>query len=68
MRMATASPLDHDPVRAACLRAPTVKRLTADQRAELDQAMEDIQAGRSRLVPSEDVPAALEEIALGRGA
>jgi hypothetical protein len=66
--MATAMPLELDPIRAACMRAPTVKRLTAEERAELDQAMEDIHAGRSRVVPSDEVPAALEEIAQGRGA
>jgi len=64
--MATATPLDFDPIRAACARAPVVHRLTPDQRAELDQAVEDIAAGRSRVVAAEDVPAALEEIARSR--
>ncbi len=64
--MATAIPFDLDPIRAACARAPIVHRLTPEQRAELDQAMEDIAAGRSRVIAAEDVPAALEEIAQTR--
>jgi predicted transcriptional regulator len=61
--MATADPvsLPDDPILAAIARAPRVQRLTAEQRAELDQAMEDIAAGRVKLVPNEDVPAWLEE-------
>ena len=50
------------PVIAALRRAPIVRRLTPEQRAELDQQIEDIRAGRARLVRHEDVPAALEEI------
>jgi hypothetical protein len=64
--MATASPLAFDPIREACERAPVVRRLTPEQRAELDQAVLDIAAGRSRVVRSDDVPAALEEIARPR--
>ena len=66
--MATATPLDFDPVLAACDRAPIVHRLTPEERADLDQAVEDIAAGRSRVVMAEDVPAALEEIARARRA
>jgi hypothetical protein len=62
--MATAAPLDLDPVLAACKRAPVVRRLTPEQRAELDRAVEDIRAGRSRVVAADGVPEALEEIAL----
>lgn len=61
--MATATPLDLDPIRAACERAPVVHRLTPEERAELDQAVADIKSGRSRVVMAEDMPAALEEIA-----
>jgi hypothetical protein len=31
-------------------------------RAQLDQQLADIKAGRARLVPHEDLPAALEEL------
>ena len=61
--MATATPLALDPVRAACERAPLVKWLTPEERAELDQAMEDIKAGRVQPIRGEDVPAALEAMA-----
>lgn len=54
-----------DPVLEALDRAPRVQRLTAEQRAELDQAMDDIAAGRVQLVAHEDVPAWLEQH--GRG-
>jgi Spy/CpxP family protein refolding chaperone len=64
--MATASPL-HDPladhpVARAAARAPRVQRLTPEQRAELDQQMEEIRAGRARLVPHADVPGVIEEM------
>ena len=49
-----------DPVLAALDRAPAVRRLTPGQRAELDQASEDIAAGRVQLIPNDDVPAWLE--------
>jgi len=64
-RMSTAAvPADHDvhPVIAALRRAPKGEPLTPEQRAELDQAMEDMRTGRSRVVRQEDVPAALEEM------
>jgi hypothetical protein len=53
-----------DPVLAALARAPVGEPWTPEQRAELDQAMADIAAGRSRLVRDEDLPAALEEMYL----
>lgn len=41
-------------------RAPIGEPFTPEQRAELDQAMEDIAAGRVELVSNENVPAWLE--------
>lgn len=55
-------PGDDDPVLAALARAPRVSRLSPEQRAELDEQLADIKAGRSRLVRHEDLPAALEEM------
>jgi hypothetical protein len=52
-----------DPVGEALDRAPIGEPWTPEQCAELDQAMEDIRAGRARLVAHEDLPQALEEIA-----
>jgi hypothetical protein len=65
MAAANAPPAEPDPVHpviAAMRRAPVVRRLTPEQRAELGQQLEDIHAGRARLVRHENVPAALEEI------
>jgi hypothetical protein len=64
--MATANPLQpeaFDPVLDAMARAPVVRRLTTEQRAELDQAVADLAAGRSKAVPHDDAPAWLEEMA-----
>ena len=66
--MATAGPLDLDPIRAACARAPIVHRLTPEERAELDQDMADIAAGRMQVIAHEDMPAALEALRRERGA
>lgn len=52
-----------DPILAAIDRAPRVQRLTPEQRAELEQDLADIRAGRARLVAHEDLPRALEELA-----
>ncbi|WP_437617752.1 hypothetical protein [Sorangium sp. So ce1151] len=53
-----------DPILAAAIdRAPRVQRLTPEQRAELEQDLADIAAGRARLVAHEDLPQALEELA-----
>ncbi|WP_437595297.1 hypothetical protein WMF28_22435 [Sorangium sp. So ce590] len=52
-----------DPILAAIDRAPRVQRLTPEQRAELEQDLADITAGRARLVAHEDLPRALEELA-----
>jgi hypothetical protein len=60
--MATADPVAVHPVLAAIARAPVGAPYAPEQRAELDQALEDIRAGRARLVRHEDVPAALEEM------
>lgn len=49
-----------DPILEALQRAPVGEPFTPEQRAELDQAMEDIAAGRVALVANEDVPAWLE--------
>ncbi len=48
------------PVLAAIARAPVVRTLTPEQRAELDEAMEEIAAGRVKPVADEDVPDWLE--------
>lgn len=53
---------DLDPVLAAIARSPRGAPFTPEQRAELDHAMEEIAAGRARLVRNEDVPAVLEEL------
>ena len=58
----SAEPEQVHPVIAALRQAPIVHRLTPEQRAELDQQIEDIRAGRTRLVRHEDVPVALEAI------
>ncbi len=54
-----AAPVD-DPILAAMARAPKVSRLTAEERAQLDQLVADIEAGRSPVVRHEDLPSALE--------
>ncbi|WP_441285890.1 hypothetical protein ACSRUE_25665 [Sorangium sp. KYC3313] len=59
--------LPSDPILAALDRAPRVQRLTPEQRAELDQDLADIAAGRARLVAHEDLPRALEELAREQG-
>jgi len=45
------------PVIAAMRRAPIGEPFTPEQRAELDQAMEDIRAGRVKLIPDEELAA-----------
>lgn len=60
--MATKEPEAEHPALAAARRAPRVNWLTPEQRAELDAQIEDIKAGRARLVAHEDLPAALEEM------
>jgi hypothetical protein len=64
--MATAVPLQLDPILAAIARAPVGEPFTPEQQAELAQDLADIAAGRARLVAHDDVPAALEEIRLDR--
>ncbi len=49
-----------DPVLAAIDGAPRVHRLTPEQRAELEQDVVNIAAGRVNLVPNDEVPAWLE--------
>lgn len=60
--MADVRSAEDHPLLAALARAPIGKPLTPEQRAEVDQQMEDIKAGRARLVRHEDLPAALEEM------
>jgi|HubBroStandDraft_6_1064221.scaffolds.fasta_scaffold377209_1 hypothetical protein len=50
------------PVLRAVAGAPLVRALTPEQRAELDQAVADIAAGRVQLVPHEDVERALAQM------
>lgn len=67
--MATANPVGHDPIRDALARAPLGEEdMTPEQQAEFAKIVAEYEAGRSRLIPHEDVPAALEEIARARGA
>lgn len=51
-----------DPVAAAMRRAPLVRRLSAEQHAELAQDLRDIAEGRAQLVTHDDVPRVLEEL------
>ena len=60
--MVTALPVPRNPVLAALDRAPVVRALTPQQRAELDQDVADIAAGRAQLTPHAEVPHALEEL------
>lgn len=48
---------DSDPILEAFARAPVGEPLTADQRAELDQMMADVRAGKIALVPHAEVHA-----------
>jgi len=54
-----ASP-SSDPILEAIDRAPLGEPWTPEQRAELDQAMEEIREGRVALIPHEEVHAWLE--------
>jgi hypothetical protein len=67
--MATANPLQLDPVLDALARAPLGEEdMTPEQQAEFAEIVAEYEAGRARLIPHEGVPAALEEIARTRGA
>jgi hypothetical protein len=58
-----AAQLDEDPAApmlAALARAPMGEPLTPEQRAECDQIMAEVVAGRMQLTRHEDLPAALE--------
>src|SRR5262245_61639276 len=67
--MATANPLLLDPVLEALARAPIGEEdMTAEQQAEFAAIVAEYEGGRARLVPHEDVPAALEAIARARSA
>jgi len=68
--MASANPLPVLPVNPlieAVRRAPLVRALTPEQRAELDRDLVDIAAGRTQLVAHDDVPAWLEARARSEG-
>jgi hypothetical protein len=52
--------LERDPIFEALDRAPRGEPFTEEQRAELDEAMEDIAEGRVKLIANDDVPAWLE--------
>lgn len=62
--MALSRPAPLDAVLDAIDRAPLVRALTAEQRAELEQDLADIAAGRAAMVSHADVPRALEEMSL----
>lgn len=59
---ATAVPVPRNPVLDALDRAPLVRALTPQQRAELDQDVADIASGRAKLTPHADLPRALEDL------
>lgn len=65
MVVAAAEATAINPLVEAVRRAPLVRALTPEQRAELDQDVADIQAGRVQLVPHDDVPGWLEAGARG---
>ena len=58
----SSPPADAHPLLAALARAPVGDPFTPEQRAELDQQVADIKAGKARLVRHEDLPAVLEEM------
>jgi hypothetical protein len=60
------APLSPDPILQALDRAPIGEPFTPEQRAELDQDLADIAAGRAKLIPHEDIPHILEELARGQ--
>ena len=60
--MADALAVPRHPVLDALDRAPLVRALTPQQRAELDQDVADIAAGRARLTAHADLPQALEDL------
>lgn len=62
MATAVPVPISRHPVLDALDRAPLVRALTPQQRAELDQDVADIAAGRARLTPHADLPRALEDL------
>jgi len=63
----TAQAAPVNPLIETVRRAPLVRALTPEQRAELDQDVADIAAGRVQLIPHDDVPAWLEARARGAG-
>jgi hypothetical protein len=64
--MAIALAVPRHPVLDALDRAPLVRALTAQQRAELDQDVVDIAAGRVKLTSHADLPQALEDLSFER--
>ena len=58
--------VDFDPVAAAADGASPGELFTPEERAQLDQAMADIVAGRVELVDNNDVPVWLEGYAAAR--
>jgi len=59
---------DPDPILDAIARAPIGEPFTAEQEAELAQDEANLVAGRAQLVPHQDVPAVLAEMARTRAA
>jgi hypothetical protein len=57
----------YDAVIAALDNAPVGEPLSLEERAELDQIMADVSAGRRTLIRNEDVPAWLEAKACEEG-
>lgn len=56
-----------DPVLLALHRAPLGQPFTPEQRAELDQDMADIAAGRAQLVPHAQVQQAIDQLRRQQG-
>jgi hypothetical protein len=67
--MAAAHPLPppDDPILAAIARAPIGEPFTPEQRAELDQDLDDIRTGRARLIRHADRGRVLEELGRTQG-
>jgi hypothetical protein len=61
----SAEPGSVDPMLDVLVLAPIGEPWTPEQRAELDRAVTEVEAGRARLVRHDDVPDALEEIHRG---
>jgi hypothetical protein len=67
MAIAFPLPSPDDPVLLALQRAPLGEPFTPEQRAELDQDVADIAAGRAKLVPHAEVRERLDDLRRQQG-